>query len=161
MPMKERIAVGEPAPDFQLTDFRGDPVHLASYRGKQHVVLVLNRGLICPYCRKNLGDLARSYEEFRHRGAEVLAVGVDSPAAFERFWTASDIPFPGLPDPERRVLRRYGQQVRLMRLGRLPAVVLIDRTGIVRWVHYGGSMMDIPPIEELLRRLDEMEAHHQ
>ena len=34
-----------PAPDFEAPDFEGRPVRLADYRGKNHVVLVLMRGL--------------------------------------------------------------------------------------------------------------------
>jgi len=150
------VTVGEPAPDFDVVDFRGDAVKLSAYRGRSNVLIVLNRGLICPYCRKHLTELARRYDEFRRRNTEIIAVGADSAPAFERFWIAADIPFIGVPDTDRTVLRRYGQQVRLMRLGRLPAVVLVDREGIVRWVHYGGSMMDVPPTDEILRVLDEM-----
>jgi len=32
------------APDFVLTDTQGQKIHLSDYRGKQHVVLVFNRG---------------------------------------------------------------------------------------------------------------------
>jgi hypothetical protein len=32
------------APDFTLADFQGQPVRLADYRGRRHVVLVYNRG---------------------------------------------------------------------------------------------------------------------
>jgi peroxiredoxin len=32
------------APDFNLSDFRGESVRLADFRGKQHVILVFNRG---------------------------------------------------------------------------------------------------------------------
>lgn len=151
------VTVGQEAPDFALHDLHGNKLKLSSYRGRHNVVLVLNRGLICPYCRRNLGRLAARYEEFKQRNTEIIAIGIDSAPAFERFWSAGEIPFVGAPDPERKALRRYGQQVKLLRLGRLPAVVIIDREGVVRWVHYGGSMMDIPEIDELLSRIDAME----
>jgi len=152
--LREAVAVGNPAPDFALPDYLGNNVKLSAYRGRANVLLVLNRGLMCPYCRKNLQELAGAYAQFQERKTEILSIGADSAAAFQRFWSANSIPFPGLPDPERRVLRKYGQQVRLMRLGRLPAVLLVDRQGIVRYVHYGGSMMDIPPVQELLGWVD-------
>ncbi len=39
-----RIAVNTPAPDFSLTDFTGQIVHLSGFRGKDNVLLVFNRG---------------------------------------------------------------------------------------------------------------------
>ncbi len=39
-----RVEINTLAPDFSLDDFRGQSVHLADYHGKQHVVLVFNRG---------------------------------------------------------------------------------------------------------------------
>jgi peroxiredoxin len=39
-----RLAIGDPAPDFTLTDTNGRPISLASYRGQRSVVLVFNRG---------------------------------------------------------------------------------------------------------------------
>lgn len=41
-----RVQLDQVAPDFQLDDFDGQPVRLSDYRGKQHVVLVFNRGLV-------------------------------------------------------------------------------------------------------------------
>lgn len=34
------------APDFTLVDTRGNEVRLSDFRGKKHVLLVLNRGFI-------------------------------------------------------------------------------------------------------------------
>jgi peroxiredoxin Q/BCP len=54
------------------------------------------------------------------------------------------------------VLKLYGQQVNLFKLGRMPAQVLVDKAGKARYVHYGHSMSDIPSNEELLALLDEI-----
>jgi peroxiredoxin len=40
-----KIQLHQTAPDFELTDFNGQPVRLANFRG-QHVVLVFNRGFM-------------------------------------------------------------------------------------------------------------------
>ncbi len=39
-----RISLNTPAPDFSLPDFSGKEVRLSDFRGKNHVVLVFNRG---------------------------------------------------------------------------------------------------------------------
>jgi hypothetical protein len=36
-----------------------------------------------------------------------------------------------------------------MKLGKLPAQMLIDKSGILKYVHYGKSMADIPDISEI------------
>jgi peroxiredoxin len=38
------ITPGEPAPDFELTDVRGNRVRLSDFRGRQPVVLDFLRG---------------------------------------------------------------------------------------------------------------------
>lgn len=40
-----RVALDSVAPDFALPDFRGVPVSLSEHRGRNHVLLVFNRGL--------------------------------------------------------------------------------------------------------------------
>ncbi len=40
-----RVSLTTPAPDFELTDFHGQPVRLSDYRG-QRALLVFNRGFV-------------------------------------------------------------------------------------------------------------------
>ncbi len=39
-----KVSLNTPAPDFELTDFRGQQVRLSDFQGKQQVLLVFNRG---------------------------------------------------------------------------------------------------------------------
>jgi peroxiredoxin len=103
-----------------------------------------------------MAQLRQDYDQFTARGAEVIVVGPDGPEEFRNYWRENDLPFVGLPDPDHSVLKRYGQQVKLFKLGRMPAQVVIDRKGIVRWAHYGSSMSDIPSNDELLALLDRL-----
>ena len=90
------------------------------------------------------------------RNAEVIVIGPEGPEAFAKYWEKEQLPFVGLPDPEHFVLKLYGQEVNLFKLGRMPAQVIVDRDGFVRWIHYGHSMSDIPSNEELLALLDSL-----
>ena len=42
--MINQLAVNTPAPNFTLDDMTGSPVSLSDFKGKKHVLLVLNRG---------------------------------------------------------------------------------------------------------------------
>lgn len=44
--MKKKINENMIAPDFELVDTTGRTIRLSDYRGRQHVVLVLNRGFV-------------------------------------------------------------------------------------------------------------------
>ena len=103
-----------------------------------------------------MAQLRRDHDQFASRGAEILVVGPEDAEAFRKYWADNDLPFVGLPDPEHRVLDLYGQQVKLLKFGRMPAQALVDREGTLRFVHYANSMSDIPPNEELLGLLDSL-----
>ena len=103
-----------------------------------------------------MAQLRQDYQEFVDRGAEIIAVGPDDAEAFRSYWEKEGLPFIGLPDPEHSVLKTYGQEVKLFKLGRMPAQVLVDRSGIARYIHYGHSMSDIPSNKELLDLLDQL-----
>lgn len=99
-------------------------------------------------------QLRYDYPKFVERQTEVIAVGPDSKQAFKEYWETQKIPFIGLADPEHEVARQYEQEVNLLRLGRMPVQVLIDKQGIVRFVHYGTSMADITENDTILRLID-------
>jgi peroxiredoxin len=103
-----------------------------------------------------MAQLRQDYQQFVERGAEVVVVGPEDREAFEDYWEREALPFVGLPDPTHSVLKLYGQEVDLFKLGRMPAQVVIDRNGVARYVHYGHSMQDIPPNDEILALLDEL-----
>jgi peroxiredoxin len=103
-----------------------------------------------------MGQLRQDYQEFTRRGAEVIALGPDGPHAFQRFWEQHDMPFVGLADVKSRVADQYAQEVNLLKLGRMPALFVIDRSGRVRYVHYGEAMQDTAKNAEVLDILDQL-----
>ena len=98
------------------------------------------------------------YFNFVSRGAEVLIVGPDGPRSFQRTWEKEAFPFPGLADPRHTVADVYRQEVNLLKLGRMPAVLVVDKTGQIRYQHYGESMSDIPLNQEILEFLNRLNA---
>ena len=103
-----------------------------------------------------MAQLRQGYEGFVDRDAEILVVGPDSKEAFKDYWRKEEMPFVGLADPTHAVAKRYGQEVKLLKMGRMPALMVISKDGEVAYRHYGGSMSDIPPNPQILSILDRL-----
>jgi len=103
-----------------------------------------------------MAQLRQDYQDFVKRQAQVIVVGPEDAKAFAAYWHQHDLPFVGLPDPKASVLKLYGQEVNLFKLGRMPAQVIVDKAGVARFVHYGHSMSDIPENAEVLALLDQL-----
>ena len=67
-------AVGQPAPDFTLTDTSGKTVHLSDFKGKLVVLEWFNPG--CPYVRKhyNSANMQGTQKETGAKGVVWLAI---------------------------------------------------------------------------------------
>ncbi len=100
--------------------------------------------------------MRQNYQTLVEQNVIVIVVGPENTEAFKNYWQKESLPFIGLPDPAHTVLKTYGQQVNIFKLGRMPAQVIIDPQGMVRYVHYGHSMADIPSTQELLACLAEI-----
>lgn len=103
-----------------------------------------------------MAQLRLDYGMYTERQAEILVIGHDSQRAFHSYWTKHRLPFTGIPDPKGSVLKKYGQEVNIFKLGRMPAQAVIDKRGFIRFIHYGHSMADIPQSGEILAILDEI-----
>jgi peroxiredoxin Q/BCP len=108
-----------------------------------------------------MAQLRQDFEKFRNQGTTILVVGPENAKAFSKYWTKNDLPFIGLPDPKHSVLKLYGQEIKLFKFGRMPAMVIIDKDGIVRFVHYGHSMSDIPENEDVLATLKKLNTEEK
>ncbi len=97
-----------------------------------------------------MAQLRHDYDKFTAQDTEIVVVGPETPAAFKEYWKTHHLPFIGLPNPSHTVLKMYGQEVNLFKLGRIPAQVIIDKKGIVRFAHYGHNMSDISSNEDIL-----------
>jgi peroxiredoxin Q/BCP len=85
-------------------------------------------------------------------------VGPDNPQLFKSYWEREGLPFRGLPDPGHAVARQYKQEVNLLKLGRMPALLVVNKLGRIRYAHYGQSMSDIPDNQEILGLLEQLNS---
>ena len=71
-----------------------------------------------------MAQLRQDYAQFVARNAEILVIWPDAPKAVEDYCQKEKLPFVNLLDPGHEVANEYGQQVKLLKLGRLPALVM-------------------------------------
>lgn len=105
-----------------------------------------------------MAQLRLDFAKFEQVNTTILVVGPENEKAFAKFWQKNDLPFIGLPDPKHSVLKKYGQQIKIFKWGRMPAQAIIDKKGVVRYIHYGHSMSDIPKNDELLEILKDINS---
>jgi peroxiredoxin Q/BCP len=102
--------------------------------------------------------LRRDHKKFAKLETEILSISPEDAEAVRKYWKKERLPFVGLADPEHEVADRYGQAVRLLRLGRLPLQLLVDRTRVVRFRHDASSMSDIPSNAAVLGEISQLEG---
>jgi len=61
--------------------------------------------------------------------------------------------YPIFYDESKMVAGMLKQEVRLIKLGRMPGLLVIDKQGIIQYAYYGKNMHDIPENDEILEVL--------
>ena len=100
--------------------------------------------------------MRQDYQKFVERNAEIITAGPEDASAFTKWWHEHQMPFIGIPDPKHDIAKLYNQQFKLLRGGRLPTLAVIDKEGKIRLMHYADLPSDIPPDEEVLSLLDNL-----
>ena len=139
------VDVGAPAPELGINDLRGQPLRLASLRGK--VVLLDFWATWCGPCRRELPVLQRLHQLYAAQGLAVVAVSVDDDLSdVQGFLARSPLGFRVAHDPRQVVLGRYGGRS-------MPSSYLIDRHGLVRRFHGGFRDGDAATFEREVQAL--------
>ena len=130
-----------PAADFTLTDYRGEPVSLAQFRGKP-VIVIMYLGFGCLHCVEQLNTFGPMYQEFAEAGISLLAIGTDDSAAIASAVAArqqsgmTPLAIPLIPNPDATVLKAY-RAFDDFEQTPLHGMFLIDGDGLVRWQDIG------------------------
>ncbi len=101
-------------------------------------------------------QLHQDQAEFEKRDTLVVAIGPEDKEEFKEYWQKNELDFYGIPDPDHRVLKLYGQEKKILKMGRMPAQILVDKEGIVRYANYGKSMKDIVENKKVLEIIDNL-----
>jgi peroxiredoxin len=130
--VRQRIAIGEQAPDFELTRLDGKPQRLSGLRGEWVVLIFADRrdSLV------NVEPVARAVAEF---GVRTLAVCYDKTHVLARHLRGHDLPYMPLADPTGEIVALYGLWDDRSNAS-LPGFVLVNPRGEVRLAVLGDAL---------------------
>lgn len=125
----KKVAIGQKAPDFILTDMNGEQHRLSDYEGQG--VFLNFWGTYCKPCEREMPYMDNQYKQFKDKGVQVLAVNVsESELSVNKFIDRLNLSFPVVIDKNGQVQTAYG-------IGALPATFMIDKEGNVVKYHTG------------------------
>jgi len=137
--------VGAAAPDFSALDLDGREVSLSALRDQKAALLEF-WATWCPPCRMVMATLHGMESELRAIGVEVFNMNEREPKDRVRAFVEKEgHDFRVLLDGDGAISDRYGVRS-------LPTMVLIDKRGIVRWIHVG-HLPETGELRDLLHRL--------
>jgi peroxiredoxin Q/BCP len=136
-----RLQPGDPAPDFELTDDKGERRRLADLLGRR-TVLYAYPAAMTPGCTKQACDFRDSLDALRAAGVGVVGLSPDPPATLAQFRDRDRLTFPLLSDPDKSVLRAYGAFGEKKMYGRtvtgvIRSTFVLDAEGRIEAAMYG------------------------
>jgi thiol-disulfide isomerase/thioredoxin len=124
------VEPGQAAPTFQAKALDGKgTLSLASYQGQ--VVYLDFWASWCGPCAAALPAIDQLQKEFADQGFQVLAVNVDQDVKdARRFLSRRPVGYPSVADPTGSIPTSFDVET-------MPTSFLIDRNGVVQYVHKG------------------------
>lgn len=102
-----RLEEGQKAPEFTLTNDRGEHVSLSDYAGKRVIVYFYPRANT-PGCTKEACDFRDSLADLNNTGIDVVGISPDKPEKLASFREEQGLNFPLLSDENKEVMKAYG-----------------------------------------------------
>lgn len=142
----EPATVGQPAPDFTVTDVDGNVRTLKDYKGK--ILVVDFWATYCKPCVKKLREYESIYQANKGNHVDFLALSSDTEDAVIKGWreeTSVTIPLARMDDTTREAFFGPVQFVTI------PQVRIVDRKGVVRYSF--GPDDEVSAVEEAVKAL--------
>ena len=126
--------VGAPAPDFQVTDLKGEELSLEKYRGQ--VVLLDFWATWCGPCIAEMPKVKKTYGKYKDQKFQIIGISLDRSAEpLEAYIKKEELGWLHYWDKSREVSNMY-------KVRGIPSTFLIDGDGVIRKANLGGSNVE-------------------
>ncbi len=106
------MEIGSTAPDFRLPSAQGPDICLGDFRGRRNVIVWFTKGLACPFCRRQMVELAAAAPQIGGLQTEVLQRASTFPERARIYHRRFALPFLYLCDLDHAVAKTWGLAVR-------------------------------------------------
>ena len=145
--------VGTKIKEFELPNSRGETLNIRNLENKKNVIIVLFRSIHWPYCRWHAAKLRKDLEKFEELDGYLYTILADRESNAKKMEEKYARRYPVFYDKTKDVVNLLNQEVIALKLGRMPALLIVDKKGIIQYAYYSDSMQDIPENETILEVL--------
>ncbi len=118
-----------------------------------YIYFVFNRGFKWPYCVKHMMQLHQDADKFEEKKIKLIAICPEKIEKVKKFQEEKNLNFDLVSDYDHYLADKYGQETKILKLGRMPAQIIIDKERKIFCKHYASSMRDIIENDEVLKKL--------
>ena len=171
----EGLFINSKAPDFKAKDQAGQEIRLKDLLKKGKVVLIFYRGYWCPYCNRQLQQLADSLQLIKDKKATLVAVSPEKPESINKTIEKTKAEYSILYDEELKIMKAYEveyllpeNRVKQYKNGGIdieevngkngtylpvPAVYIIDKESTIVYRFFNSDYKKRPSVKEILSNL--------
>jgi|SRR5690606_8486378 len=127
---------GDKAPAFSEKDTEGNLINLKDFKGKK-LALYFYPQDDTPACTTQACNIRDNFSLLKNEGIEIIGVSPDSAESHKNFSKKYNLPFILIPDPEHKIINKYGVWGEKNMYGKiyeglLRTTFLIDEKGIIQ-----------------------------
>jgi peroxiredoxin Q/BCP len=146
------LNIGDPAPDFALTDQEGNTVKLSDFQEKK-LLLYFYPKADTPGCTKQACQIRDARSELADLGVDAVGISPDKPGAQKKFDGKYGLGFPLLSDPDHAAAQAYGawgekKMYGKTSMGIIRSSFLIDENGKIKGAWYKVKPEDTVPLAQ-------------
>jgi peroxiredoxin Q/BCP len=101
------LKTGDKAPAFKTVDQDGTPISLEDFRGNKLILYFYPKD-DTPGCTAEACNLRDNYALLLEKGYKIVGVSADDDRSHKKFIEKYVLPFPLIPDKDKKILKAYG-----------------------------------------------------